>query len=283
MKKICKKILVISLAVVILFFGIKHWQKEQHLKQAEEARDRATVRLTFIEGWTLRDYADYLKQQGVIVNNQEFFDAVGEPAVDYRRDRLPVPLDFLAPFSFLQDKPEYATLEGYLFPDTYFFIKGTNLESLVKKMLNNFDNKLTSEMKTEIKKQDKTIFEIVTVASLAEAEAQTAEDRALVADIIYRRLSAGMPLQLDSTVNYVTGEKKPAISLAEQKIDSPYNTYKYKSLPLGPINNPSLESLKAAIFPQKNNYWYFLTGTDGRMHYAKNLAGHQANMAKYLK
>jgi len=278
-----KKIFVILLVAVVLFFGIKHWQNERLLKQAEEARDKATVRLTFIEGWTLRDYADYLKQQGVITNNQEFFDAVGEPAVDYRHDRLPVALDFLAPFSFLQDKPEYATLEGYLFPDTYFFVKGTAIENLVKKMLNNFEGKLTAEMRAEIKKQNKTIFEIVTVASLAEAEAQTTEDRALVADIIYRRLASGMPLQLDSTVNYVTGEKNPAISLTQQKIDSPYNTYKYKNLPLGPISNPSLDSLQAAIYPQKNNYWFFLTGTDGRMHYAKNLAGHQANMVKYLK
>lgn len=278
-----KKIFVILLVAVILFFGIKHWQNEKRLKQAEEERDRATVRLTFIEGWTLRDYADYLKQQGVITNNQEFFDAVGEPAVDYRHDRLPVALDFLAPFSFLQDKPEYATLEGYLFPDTYFFVKGTAIENLVKKMLNNFEGKLTAEMRAEIKKQNKTIFEIVTVASLTEAEAQTTEDRALVADIIYRRLASGMPLQLDSTVNYVTGEKNPAISLTQQKIDSPYNTYKYKNLPLGPISNPSLDSLQAAIYPQKNNYWFFLTGTDGRMHYAKNLAGHQANMVKYLK
>ena len=116
-----------------------------------------------------------------------------------------------------------------------------------------------------------------------EAEAREEKDRLLVADIIWRRLAIGMPLQLDSTVNYVTGGKKPAISSAEQLIDSPYNTYKYAGLPLGPIDNPGLESIRATIYPEKNDYWFFLSGKDGVMYYAKNLAGHNENKNKYLK
>ncbi|MBI5023133.1 MAG: endolytic transglycosylase MltG [Candidatus Magasanikbacteria bacterium] len=242
------------------------------------------IKLTFLEGWNLRDYGHYLEGLGLF-QAEELHELVGFPAVDFRQ-LLNQPTFVKKPFDnidFLQNKPQYATLEGYLFPDTYFFKKHATIKQIVEKMLENFGQKLSTELRTEIKRQKKDIFEIVTVASLLEAEAREEKDRRMIADIIWRRLDLGMPLQLDSTVNYVTGGKKPAISSAEQLIDSPYNTYKYAGLPLGPINNPGLESIRAAIYPEKNDYWYFLSGQDGIMRYAKNLSGHNENKNKYLK
>lgn len=245
--------------------------------------ETAEIKLTFLEGWNLRDYGHYLEGLGMF-QAEELHELVGFPTVDYRFAKdMPALTDFVGEFAFLQDKPTYLGLEGYLFPDTYFFKKHATIKQIVEKMLENFGRKLTPELREEIKNQKKDIFDIVRVASLVEAEAREEKDRQLVADIIWRRLDLGMPLQLDSTVNYVTGGKKPAISSAEQTIESPYNTYKYQGLPLGPINNPGLESIRAAIYLEPNDYWYFLSGKDGIMRYAKNLQGHNENKSKYLK
>ncbi len=224
--------------------------------------------LTFVEGWNLRDYGHYLEIQGLF------------KAAEWQGLALK---NFATDFDFLADKPAYATLEGYLFPDTYRFKKNTTAAELARRLLQNFGRKLSPELQAEIKGQGRTIFETITMASLIEAEARTEKDRRLVSDILWRRFNIGMPLQVDSSVNYVTGVKKPAISSAEQQIDSPYNTYKYAGLPLGPINNPGLSSILAAIYPEKNDEWFFLADKDGQMHYAKNLKEHNENKIKYLK
>ncbi len=234
------------------------------------------------EGWNLSDYGRYLEYNGLAMA-EELHELAGFPAVDYRNNKeMPAPKDFSNRFDFLNDKPKHVGLEGYLFPDTYRIGKQAKIEEVVIKLLENFGKKLTSELRAEITRQKKSIFEIVTMASLIEAEAKTKSDRRLVSDILWRRLDIGMALQLDSTVNYVTGAKKPAISLEEQKTESPYNTYKYPSLPLGPIANPGAQSILAAIYPEKNDYWFFLSDKAGAMYYAKNLKEHNENKTKYL-
>lgn len=245
--------------------------------------EAAEMKLTFIEGWNLRDAGHYLEYNGIAMA-EELHELVGFPTVDYRWNKeMPTPKDFSADFDFLKDKPRYIGLEGYLFPDTYRFKKNATVEEIVRRLLENFNRKLTPELRAEIAKQGKTTFETVTMASLIEAEAKTETDRRLVSDILWRRLSIGMPLQVDSSVNYVTGEKKTAISSAEQRLDSLYNTYKYSGLPLGPINNPGLEAILAAIYPEKNDYWFFLSDKEGKMHYAKNLNEHNELKMRYLK
>lgn len=243
----------------------------------------AERKLIFIEGWNLRDIGHYLEYQGMFMA-EELHELVGFPTVDYRLNKeMPALKDFSADFDFLKDKPRYAGLEGYLFPDTYRVKKQATVEEIVRRLLGNFGRKLTPELRDEIRRQDKTIFEIVTMASLLEAEAKEEKDRRLIADILWRRLAIGMPLQVDSSVNYATGNKKPAISLAEQTIESPYNTYKYPGLPLGPINNPSLSSILAAIYPEKNDDWFFLSDKEGKMHYAKDLKEQEENKERYLR
>ncbi|MEK7090370.1 MAG: endolytic transglycosylase MltG, partial [Patescibacteria group bacterium] len=207
--------------------GIFELQEDLSVKKLAEIitnPETAEMKLTFLEGWNLRDYGHYLEGLGLF-QAEELHEVVGFPTVDYRFVKdMPVPLDFVSEFTFLQDKPRYLGLEGYLFPDTYFFKKHATIKQIVEKMLENFGRKLTPELRAEIKRQKKDIFDIVTTASLLEAEAREEEDRRLISDIVWRRLAIGMSLQLDSTVNYVTGGKKPAISSAEQLVDSPYNT-----------------------------------------------------------
>lgn len=196
-------------------------------------------------------------------------------------------------YSYFGEKPRVKSLEGYLFPDTYFFAKDAKPEDIINKILANTDTKITKDMRAQITKQKRTIYDVLTLASIVEKEvgrnAQTVADlkklqdeREVVAGIFMNRLSIGMALQSDATVTYITKKKDPSASLEDIQIDSPYNTYKYKGLPPGPISNPSLSSILAAINYRDTDYLYFLTDSSGEAHYAKTLEEHNQNKAKYL-
>ncbi|MBZ1345411.1 MAG: endolytic transglycosylase MltG [Candidatus Nealsonbacteria bacterium] len=189
-------------------------------------------RITIIEGWSLRDIGFYFENKGMFR-----VEEVWQMAMK----------DFSNDFDFLKDKPENLGLEGYLFPDTYEIRKNEGLENIIKRMLNNFGRRLTPDLREEIKRQNRTIFEIVTMASMIEREVRKKEDKKLVSGILWKRLKIGMPLQVDATIAYILGrenwtfdEMRREIALGRD-IDSPYNTYKYRGLPLGPISNPGLE------------------------------------------
>jgi len=184
-------------------------------------------------------------------------------------------------YSFLTED----SLEGYLFPDTYKISRSGFPNGLTYKLLTNFSEKLSPELRTEIASQGKTIHEIITLASIVEREVRSDEDRALVADLFWRRLDVGMALQADSTVHYVVGSDGTSAYTSEtdRSVDSPYNTYKYPGLPPGPICNPSLSSIKAVIYPETNNAWYFLTDNDGGVHYASTNDEQNENKALYLQ
>lgn len=169
-----------------------------------------------------------------------------------------------------------AGLEGYLFPDTYRFFPDATAEEIVGKMRQTMDSRI-AEFNIE------NVHETLTLASIIEREVRDPEDMKLVADIFLRRLSIGMALQADSTVNYVTGGDSPAISLDDRDIDSPYNTYKYPGLPPGPISNPGLPAIGAAIAPKANDYWYFLTTPEGEVIYAATYEEHLQNKQQYLR
>jgi len=174
-------------------------------------------------------------------------------------------------------------LEGFLFPDTYQFQLTVTGEEVVKKMRDNFEKKLTQDLREEIEKQGKTVQEIVIMASLIEKEVKTKKDKRLVSGILWKRLKNNIPLQVDATINYITGKKTIKVSIEETKIDSPYNTYKYLGLPLGPICNPGLESILAAVDPEDSDYWYYLSIPEGETIFSKTLEEHNIAKAKYLK
>lgn len=232
--------------------------------------------ITILEGWALRDIKKYLISQGV--SEMEKFDyfagrsAATNSSFDWAQD-----------FSFLSDKPNNLGLEGYLFPDTYRIFKESNAEDAIRKMLQNFDRKFNKELRAQALKKGMTIFEVVNLASIVEREVRREEDMKKVADIFLRRLRLGMALQADSTVNYVTGKDTPAISNEDKILDSPWNTYKYRGLPKGPIGNPGLSSMRAVLYPDANPYLYFLTTKEGEVIYSVTLEEHNRAKAKYLK
>ena len=237
--------------------------------------------ITIVEGWNLRDIGFYLEGKGMF-QAEELWELAGFPAVNYlKAEDLPVPKDFSNEFDFLKDKPKYIGLEGYLFPDTYYIKKQETLENIIRKMLSNFDKKLNSDLRKEIKKQAKTIFEVITMASLLEKEVKSFEERKLVAGILWKRLKGNVPLQVDATISYITGKKTTKISKEETQIDSPFNTYKYKGLPLGPICNPSLDSIIASLYPENSEYWYYLSAPDGKTIFSKTLEEHNIAKTKY--
>ncbi len=225
--------------------------------------------MTIIEGWTKEEIARYLEKEG-IVSQAEFLKTTASSA------------SFADSFDFLSDAPAKEGLEGYLFPDTYRIPKDAGARESIVKMLENFDRKLAPDLRAEIRRQRKDIFDIIRMASIIEAEVPHAKDRPVVADILWKRLGAGMALQVDSSVNYVTGRGSRSLSAGELAVDSPYNTYKYRGLPPTPIGNPGIGAIRAAIFPQVSPYWYFLSDKAGNTVFSKTYEEHLEAKRKYL-
>lgn len=231
--------------------------------------------ITIIEGWTLAQIADYLETQGISKN--EFLTITGEsPNVNFRGRPS---FDLSNEYDFLRDKPQDASLEGYLFPDTYRVFETASAREVLDKILMNFNNK-TIEVRRGA--QTRNFYDTLIMASIIEREVRGDDDRRIVSDILWRRLDIGMPLQVDSSVNFLTGRNTPSLSYDDRELDHPYNTYKYRSLPPGPISNPSLSSIHAATNPLQNDYWFFLTDNEGNVHYGRTLTEHNANKARYL-
>lgn len=166
--------------------------------------------------------------------------------------------------------------EGFLFPDTYNFLPGTSQDDIVARMRARYEE-VVGRLRDQIRASGHTELEIITVASLLEKEARLPETRRLVAGILWKRLEIGMPLQVDAVFGYIYDMPTFHPTLDDLKIDSPYNTYLYPGLPPGPINNPGLDAIEAALDPTKSPYLYYLTGKDGTMHYARTFEQHVAN------
>ncbi|PIZ69343.1 MAG: endolytic transglycosylase MltG [Candidatus Portnoybacteria bacterium CG_4_10_14_0_2_um_filter_43_36] len=175
-----------------------------------------------------------------------------------------------------------SNLEGYLFPDTYQFEKDAGLDEIIGKMTDNFDQKVDQDLRDEIAAQGKTLKEIVALASIIEKEVSNDGDRQIVSGIFWQRLKDNYPLQSCATIAYILGIDKWRYSIDDTKIDSPYNTYQNTGLPPGPICNPGLKSIEAAIYPQKTDYYFFLSKPDGETVFSKTLEEHNLNKAKYL-
>ncbi len=185
-------------------------------------------------------------------------------------------------YQFFSDRPAKAGLEGYLFPDTYIFFREAGAEQIISRMLFNFDEKLTPELRAEIKRQGKTIYDVVTMASILEKEVKSEEDMKIASGIFWDRISYGQPLQSCATIAYVLGKEKAQYSYEDTRTPSPYNTYINTGLPPGPINNPGMKAIKAAIFPTETKYNYFLTDPEtGKTIYSRTSEEHEENKAKY--
>jgi len=224
--------------------------------------------ITFPEGFTLNQIEERLAENGIV--------SAGGLASE-------ITDDFYLQYKFLSEISSKDSLEGFLFPDTYRFKKDISKEDIIKKFLENFDKKMTPELREEISHQEKTIYQIVTLASIIQQEALEEKEMPMIAGIFWNRLKIGMFLQSDATVNYATGKKARQASADDLKIQSPYNTYLYQGLPPTPICNPGIVAIKAAIYPQASDYLYFLHPLNSPAVYSKTLEEHNRNKAKYLK
>jgi len=213
--------------------------------------------VTFPEGWTRFKIANRLQERG-LAKAEEFLSLCRQPK-NYADIGIPLP---------------ERDLEGYLFPNTYRLPPGSGAETAVRILLNGFKRYAYESFKEEIEKSGYTLHQILTVASMIEKEALHDKDRPLIAAVIYNRLKKGMPLQIDATVLYGMGQWKNRVLYSDLQHASPYNTYLNKGLPPGPIANPGLASLRAALEPADVDYLFYVAQADGYHRFTKTYSEH---------
>jgi len=223
------------------------------------------------EGETLKEIENNLHQKSILDSSQKLADSKLNDFV------------FSYPVLF-RGASLNNSLEGYFFPDSYHLPQGLKEKEIIDAFLNNFSQKLTQQELLNINNSH-NFYENIIIASLLEKEVLTEIDKRMVADILWRRIEAGMPLQVDATICYAQNQSfiDCQLTLEAFKIDSPYNTYLYKGLPPTPICNPGLESIKAALNPLPNQSWYYLSDRKtGKTIYSQTFEEHKAAKAKYL-
>lgn len=224
----------------------------------ERLREPATRRVTFPEGFTLEQMAERLAQTDLMISKQAFLQV----AKAYESSNS-------LPFRL----PE-GDLEGYLFPATYEFQVGSQASDIVAEMLGGFDMRFYSPNRQGIRSSRYSLHELVTIASLIEREARVDGDRRLISSVIHNRLERGMRLQIDATVQYALPEHKPRLMNSDLKVKSPYNTYLHSGLPPGPICNPGLACLEAALNPATTDYLFYVARGDGSHVFTRTYAEH---------
>ena len=233
------------------------------------------VEVTVIEGWNLYDIAKELKKKGVISDINAFTKTV---------ERMEVKYDFISDVP--ANKFRYYKYEGYFYPDKYEFYKGTDdYEGIAKKFFANFVNHMDSEIVNAVKESEYTFDEIITIASLIQAEAGNVNQMGTVSSVFHNRLNSPLfpKLQSDVTINYVERAIKPSIAYEYQELYDAYNTYKCDGLMPGAVCNPTKEAIRAALFPEKTNYYYFVTDNAGKYYYATTYNQHLKNCSTAQK
>ena len=220
------------------------------------------------EGYNMDQIFEKLEKEGVC-SREDLYEAAAQTEFSY---------------AFLEDMEtgDAYRLEGYLFPDTYYFYQGMQAASAINKFLSNFHYRITDEMWQRTKALNLSFREMLTVASLIEKEAADDDERSLIASVIYNRLASGMPLQIDATVIYALRDEGYTRLTTEliQSTDSPYNTYLYTGLTPGPICSPGMASIQAALDPASTGYYYYALDVESGTHrFFTNLDDHEAFVA----
>lgn len=273
--------LIILLLIVGITTGGIYIYKKRNPKYVP-LPPRPEITLTIIPGWNLRQVADYLVLKGLASSTEQVFELTGEPAKKYKP---PENGQFGPSDELLETKPYGLSMEGYLAPETLrVYADGNLADDVIDKFYFARKKELTPKMFEQAEAMNKTMHQILTMASIIEKEVKYDKDRAIVSDIMWRRYKQNWALQVDSSVHYIAARTGDVYTTAkERKLDSAWNTYKYPGLPPGPICNPSVKSINAALSPEKNEYWYYLSDAEGNMHYARTLEEHNANKYRYLK
>jgi UPF0755 protein len=230
--------------------------------------------LTIPEGWRWEQVGEHLERKG-ITTAADFQAAVS--ATDYN-----------APF--LAQRPPGASLEGYLFPDTYFFTVDATAHDIVARLLTTFNQKFPPELQAMAANQGLSLHQAVTLASIVEREAQVPSERPVIASVYLNRIKDGMLLQADPTTQYAIatpasvaeyGWWKRDLTIDDLKVNSPYNTYVSNGLPPNPIASPGLASLEAVVRPSGTEFYYFVAKPDGSHAFARTLDEHNRNVQQY--
>lgn len=213
-------------------------------------------KVTLLEGWNIKQTSNHLsKEMGFdyntiveIINNTSFINSLGIKS---------------------------QSLEGYLYPDTYYFFEGENVNSVIKRLVKEYKYFWTDSNITKASSISLTQHQILTLASIIEGEAIYDSERPIISAVYHNRLKRGMKLQADPTVQYIIKDGPRRLLIKDLRIKSPYNTYLYEGLPPGPINSPGFKSLSAALYPDKNDYLYFVAKGDGYHTFSKNEKEHE--------
>lgn len=224
----------------------------------------AEIRVAFPEGMSIYKMGLTLKEQG-FKHWKEFQGLVNEGIKADLRQR------HWGTFKYIPSE----SLEGYLFPDTYNFYRDASAEVMAEVMVNRFEQVVGPFWNENKGKTKLTLHEALTLASIVEKEARKPEERPIIASVFFNRLKIGMPLAADPTVKYALERPSKKVFYDQLNVKSPYNTYKVRGLPPGPICNPGLDSLKAVVFPAKTNYLFFVAKKDGSHSFSRTWQEHQ--------
>lgn len=223
------------------------------LLQALQTAIPSEVFVTIPEGYTIQKTAKMLDAAGGPIKGSDYLTLATQGQFDY---------------AFLQGRPAGASLEGFLFPNTYLVPRTGTAKDLIRQQLDEFQRVWTAARQAEAKQRKLTVQQVVTLASIIEREARFDQDRPLVSSVFYNRLAINMPLQADATVLYAKGVWQATVTTDDRKVDSPYNTYLHTGLPPGAIANPGLKAVDAALQPANTSYLYYLSDPQGHNHYA---------------
>ena len=218
--------------------------------------------ITVLEGWTIYQIANELEKE-LKISKKTFLRLCNDQRV-------------IKLFNL-----EGNSLEGYLFPDTYTFAEGVDPYLVLTRMVNEFINNITKSMEVQAQEMNMSLLEVITLASIIEGEAIYDSERAIISAVYHNRLKRGMKLQADPTIQYIIDDGPRRLLNNDLKIESKYNTYLYRGLPPGPINNPGKESIIAALYPGVNEYLYFVARGDGYHTFSTNEKDHNKAKKKF--
>ena len=234
----------------------------------QKGEQEKQLAVTFPEGFILYQFAQRIQETG-LGSADEFIEACN----NY----------FISKGYTLDTQDLYFNLEGYLFPDTYYFTMNQSMDQIVSKLVSTMEDVFTDEYKLRAEELGLSLHEVLTLASLIEREAYNDAERGAISGVIYNRLDIGMLLQIDATVIYGLGEGKEHMTrvlYSDLEKDNPYNTYKKKGLPPGPIASPGRNSIEAALYPEDHDYFYYVLGDNGHV-FSKTYNEHLNNVSKY--
>jgi UPF0755 protein len=263
----------------VLQFGTfslnSNWGYSEIVKTLKStAKNKAIVSVTIPEGYTILKIAQTLEDKK-ICNMSNFLSIIESSNLKYKCSSI-VPTN----------KDRYYKLEGYFFPDTYNFYIGETSTEVATTMLNNFSTKITNPMLDKAKQLNMTFDQVLTLASIIQAEASDTKQMGKVSSVFHNRLEKGIDgakfLQSDATILYITRSLSKVLTAQDTEVKTTYNTYKHEGLPPGPINNPGLAAINAALNPETTKYFFFVTDSSNNYYYSETFAQHKKAVNKAI-